>query len=82
VLVLSKLATGKAWLLKEVFQHLCHYRSPLWAQAFLQAGAHHAMRSRLEPMKKVARMLRPRASFLLNWDSGQRPKSPVVSSKG
>ena len=66
-LVLSKLATGKAWLLKEVFQHLWHYRSPLWAQAFLHGWCAHAMRSRLEPMKKVARMLRGHEQLLLNW---------------
>jgi transposase len=67
VLVLSKLATGKAWLLKEVFQHLWHYRSPLWAQAFLHGWCAHAMRSRLEPMEKVARMLRAHEQLLLNW---------------
>src|SRR5260370_12968950 len=34
------------------------YKSPIWAGAFLDCWCHRAMRSRLEPMQKVARMLR------------------------
>jgi transposase len=66
-LAASKLATGRAWLLKETFQHLWNYKSPLWAQAFLQIWTTRALRSRLEPMKKVARMLRVHEPLLLNW---------------
>jgi len=66
-LLASKLATGRAWDLKESFRHLWHYRSVLWAGAFLDYGCYRAMRSRLEPMKKVARMLRAHEELLLNW---------------
>ena len=66
-LAASKLATGRAWLLKETFQHFWNYKSPLWAQAFLQVWTTRALRSRLEPMKKVARMLRAHEPLLLNW---------------
>ncbi len=34
-LLSSKLATARAWNLKESFQHLWHYKSPIWAGAFL-----------------------------------------------
>jgi len=66
-LVAAKLATGRAWLLKETFQYLWHYKSPIWAQAFLQCWTTRAMRSRLKPMQRVARMLRTHEPLLLNW---------------
>lgn len=66
-LVARKLATGRAWVLKESFQHFWTYKSPVWAQAFLQSWTTRAMRSRLEPMQKVARMLRRHEPLLLNW---------------
>ena len=46
---------------------LWHYKSVLWAGAFLDYWTERAMRSRLEPMKKVARMLRAHEELLLNW---------------
>ena len=66
-LVAAKLATGRAWLLKEIFQPFWRYKSPSWAQAFLRCWTTRALRSRLEPMKKVARMLRTHEPLLLNW---------------
>ena len=67
VLLVSKLATGRAWELKEVFAHFWKYKSVTWAGAFLDYWCERAMRSRLEPMKKVARMLRAHEELLLNW---------------
>jgi transposase len=66
-LVASKLATARAWNLKESFGHFWHYQCPLWAGAFLDCWTARAMRSRLEPMKQVARMLRRHEALLLNW---------------
>ena len=66
-LVASKLATARAWNLKESFAHFWHYQCPLWAGAFLDCWTARAMRSRLEPMKQVARMLRRHDALLLNW---------------
>jgi transposase len=66
-LVASKLATARAWELKEAFAHFWKYKSVLWAGGFLDAWCQRAMRSRLEPMKKVARMLRAHESLLMNW---------------
>ncbi len=66
-LLASKLATARAWELKEAFQQFWKYRSVLWAGGFLDAWRQRAMRSRLEPMKKVARMLRTHEPLLMNW---------------
>jgi transposase len=66
-LLASKLATARAWDLKECFQYLWHYKSPIWAGAFLDYWCWRALRSRIEPMKKVARMLRTHEELLLNW---------------
>jgi transposase len=66
-LLVSKLATARAWELKETFSQFWKYRSVLWAEAFLDYCCFRAMRSRLEPMKKVARMLRAHEQRLLNW---------------
>lgn len=66
-LVASKLATARAWNLKESFQYIWHYKSYIWAGAFLDYWCSLAMRSRIEPMKRVARMLRNHEELLLNW---------------
>jgi transposase len=66
-LVASKLATARAWILKETFQPFWHYRSTTWAGYFLSVWTERALRSRLEPMKKVARMLRSHEDLLMNW---------------
>ena len=67
VLLASKLQTARAWELKETFSHVWSYKSVTWAGAFLDYWCYRAMRSRLEPMKKVARMLRTHEKLLLNW---------------
>ena len=66
-LLSSKLATARAWELKESLRHLWTYKSLLWARAFLDYWCSLATRSRLEPMKKVARMLRNHEELLMNW---------------
>lgn len=66
-LLASKLATARAWNLKDCFEHFWHYKSFIWAGAFLDYWCARAMRSRLEPMQKVARMLRAHEELVLNW---------------
>ena len=66
-LVASKLATARAWILKETFEHFWSYRSLTWARYFLDYWTWRALRSRLEPMMKVARMLRAHEDLLMNW---------------
>lgn len=66
-LLRGNLATGRAWLLKEMFRDFWRYRSLTWARAFLSVWTERALRSRLEPMRKVARMLRAHEELLMNW---------------
>jgi len=61
------LRSVRAYLLKEDFQFFWDYISPYWAGQFLDRWCTRTMRSRLEPMKKVARMLRRHRPLLLNW---------------
>lgn len=57
----------RAYLLKEDIQRFWTYVSPYWAGVFLDRWCTRVMRSRLEPMKKVARMLRTHRALILNW---------------
>ncbi len=67
-LLASKLATARAWELKEAFGQFWKYKLLLWAGGFLDVWCERAMRSRLDPMKKkVARMLRAHEPLLMNW---------------
>jgi len=61
------LRTVRAYLLKEDFQFFWDYRSPHWAGRFLDRWCTRTMRSKIEPMKKVARMLRSHRALLMNW---------------
>ena len=61
------LQSVRAYLLREEFQRFWDYRSAYWAGRFLRDWCAKVMRSRIEPMKKVARMLRAHAGLLLNW---------------
>ena len=65
-------ATSRAWELKESFRKFWQYRSPTWAAAYLQAWTTRALRSRLEPMRKVAKMLRSHEDLLLNYFRAKR----------
>jgi transposase len=66
-LVRSKLATARAWILKETFQDFWRYRSVSWAAAFLDIWCSRALRSRIPAMAKVARTLRSHEELILNW---------------
>ena len=61
------LRSVRAYLLKEEFQFFWSYASPYWAGRFLDQWCTKAMRSKIDPMKKVARMLRGHRELLLNW---------------
>lgn len=78
-LIASKLDTARAWELKEAFLHFWTYKSTLWAAGFLDAWCDRALRSRLEPMQKVARMLQKHEELLLNWfrAKGELSSGPV-----
>jgi len=61
------LRSVRAYLLKEDFQFFWEYRSPYWAGQFLDRWCTRTLRSRLEPMQKVARTLRGHRPLILNW---------------
>ena len=66
-LLRHNLKAVRAYLLKEDFQLFWTYVSPHWAGRFLDQWCTRTMRSRLDPMQKVARMLRAHRALLLNW---------------
>lgn len=61
------LRSVRAYLLKEDFQQFWDYSSAAWAGKFLDRWTSRVMYSRLEPLKKVARMLRNHKDLILNW---------------
>lgn len=72
------LQTVRAYLLKEDFQHFWEYDSPAWAAKFLDFWCSQAMRSRLEPMKQIARTLRSHRELLLNYFKAKKQFSSGV----
>jgi len=61
------LKSVRGHLMKEDFQRFWQYSSPAWAGKFLDEWCTRAMRSKIEPMKKVARTLRNKRDLILNW---------------
>lgn len=63
----GKTRTARAWRLKEILREF--YRCENWAQAkaFFDDWNRDAMRSKLEPVKKVARMIKERLAQVLNF---------------
>jgi transposase len=72
------LKSVRAYLLKEAFQQLWDYNSPSWAGKFLDEWCRHVMRSRIEPMKKIARTLRRHRELILNYFHAQKLLSSGV----
>ncbi|MGA3237444.1 MAG: transposase [Bryobacteraceae bacterium] len=66
------LKTVRAYLLKEDFQQLWDYDSAAWAGKFLDEWCRQTMRSRIEPMKKIARSLRTHRELILNYFRAQK----------
>lgn len=91
-LLACNLKTIRAYLLKEDFQNFWDYASATWAGKFLDQWCTQVMRSKLEPMKKVAKTIRKHKSLLLNFFEarnqislgaveGQNNKAKVVIRK-
>ena len=68
----------RCYLLKEDFQFFWQYIYPQAAGKFLDAWCRKAMRSRIKPMKKMARMLRSHRELLLNWFRAKKTISSGV----
>ena len=61
------LKSVRSHLMKEDFQSFWTYTYPAWAGKFLDAWCTRAMRSKIDPMKKMAKTLRNKRELLLNW---------------
>ena len=61
------LKSVRSHLMKEDFQTFWTYTYPAWAGKFLDAWCTRAMRSKIDPMKQMAKTLRNKRELLLNW---------------
>ena len=61
----STLATGRAWSIKEMFRFVWQELDAVGGRAFFDSWYAWAIRSRLAPIKKVARMLKNRLHRIL-----------------
>ena len=61
------LKTSRAWCIKKAFAQFWSYRNMGCAKRFFDAWSNNAMRSRLEPIKKVVKMLRRHETGLLSY---------------
>ena len=61
------LKTSRAWCVKENFTQFWSYSYKGAAKRFFKAWSNNAMRSKLEPVKKVVKMLRRHEEGLLNF---------------
>jgi transposase len=72
------LRSVRAYLLKEDFDGSWDYVSPAWAGKFLDRWCTRVMRSRIEPMKKVAKTIRNHKPLILNWFKAKKAFSSGV----
>ena len=61
------LASIKGYLLREDFQRFWSYQRYDFADKFLENWVTRTLQTDLEPMKKVAKMLRSHKPLILNW---------------
>lgn len=72
------LKSVRAYLHKEALEGFWRCRSVKAAGRYLDAWCKRVMRSRLEPLKKVARSLREHRELLLNWFRAKKQVSTAV----
>jgi len=77
VLKISNLLTARAWALKETLRNLWLYKSEAWATKHFKRWYGWAIRSRLEPVKKVARMLKSRLANILTYCKSRLTNGPI-----
>ena len=91
-LLACNLKSIRAYLLKEDFKHFWTYKSTTWAGNFLDEWCTQVMRSKIEPMKKVAKTIKSHKKLIMNWFEakdqillgaveGQNNKAKVVIRK-
>jgi transposase len=74
----SGLASVRAYWLIAAFDHFWDYASPTWAAKFLTSWCRRVARSRLEPLKKVARTLQAHQEVLLNYFRARKTLSSGI----
>lgn len=72
------LRTVRAYLLKESFQQVWDYTSAYWAGQYMDRWCKAAMRSKIEPIKKIARSVRGHRELILNWFRARKEFSAGV----
>lgn len=77
-IVRANLRTARSILLREDLYAFWTYHSRVWAGKFLDAWCRKVMRSRIEPLKKFARMLRNHRELILNWFQAKALSSGIV----
>jgi len=63
----QQLRTARAWCLKDYFRWFWEYPDAMSAKEFFDEWYAWAIRSRLQPVKRVARMLKSRLKNILSW---------------
>jgi len=72
------LQSVRAYLLKEDFSVFWDYISSFWAGKFLDRWCTRTMRSKIEPLKKVAKTLRKHKPLILNWFKAKKAFSSGI----
>jgi len=62
----STLKTARAWAIKQLAMSLWHYASITWAEKGWKKWCSWALRSRLEPMRKVAKIIKEHLWGIIN----------------
>lgn len=73
----SNLLTAGAWVWKAMLRNLWLYQSEAWAAKHFKRWSSWAIRSRLEPVKKVARMLQSRLAHILTSCQSRLTNGPI-----
>ena len=78
-LLTYNLKSVKAYLLKEEFHLFWEYVSPYWAGKFLDLWCTKVMRSKIDPMKKMAKSIRKHKPLILNWFKAKKAFSSGIA---
>jgi transposase len=74
----ANLKTARSVLLREEIYVFWTYHSRVWAGKFLDAWCRKVMRTRIEPLKKFASLLRNHRELILNWFEAKALSTGIV----
>jgi len=81
-LKMEAMQTGRAWALKEQMRHFWDLCTPEEGRVFLGKWLNWAFRSHLDPMNRVAKMLKSRLNQLLNYFKTRVSNGPIEGLNG